>query len=160
MEPPRPLHGLQNKGAARKRYVSGNVCFESLCAGGRKLESEFAPKASSGKLRRGFHPPFLDERSAQDTSQVGGGGGACSTPPASGSLGARNVRDGGVASEPRPRHAAILFTMRRGGRGGTASPLCLRAVGGGERRQRRPPLTLPPSPTVSSSLLWFQFSRP
>lgn len=54
----------------------------------------------------------------------------------------------------RPRHAVILFTMRRGG---TASRQCLRAVGG---KAAASPLTLPPSPTVSSSLLWFQFSRP
>lgn len=162
MEPPRPLHGLQNKGAARKRYVSGNVCFESLCAGGRKLESEFAPKASRGKLRRGFHPPFLEERSAQDTSQAGGGGGACSTPPASGSLGARNVRDGGVASEPRPspRRDSLYDAARRARRARRDGVSSVFTSGRRGRRQRRPPLTLPPSPTVSSSLLWFQFSRP
>lgn len=56
--------------------------------------------------------------------------------------------------QPRPRHAVILFTMRRGG---AVSPLCLRAVGG---KAAASLLTLPPAPTVSSSLLWFQFSRP
>lgn len=56
-----------------------------------------------------------------------------------------------------PRRDSLYDAARRARRDGVSSVFTSGRRG---RRQRRPPLTLPPSPTVSSSLLWFQFSCP